>query len=266
MTLRIFAFVLIFVLFSTLPGQADPGVRVRARSVSEVTTVASTRSLPSSLLAPSSRKSARSTSTAQARTEIAPGITVPVPVGVNQFGLGREHPLQVSQRQAFRVGCTANQATWALGFLPQQPELRSSLVELFEQLAEETSEVEASRGYRDLASVASSGEAPAVMLTRHRELMESLAAELESLGGDRRWYFDLGYSTQQLHMVVFFQRRVMVGQGLAAVRVLAAEVSAQELDPGLRRRLEGVTSQSAPRDSQGDLQVKGSVDQLLAWF
>ncbi len=263
---RFFAIVMIFGLLTALPGQADPGTRVRARSVSEVTAVASTRSLPSSLLVPASRKSARSTSPPQARTEIAPGITVPVPVGVHQFGLGREHPLPVSQRQAFRVGCTANQATWALGFLPHQPELRPSLVELFEQLAEETSEVEASRGFRELASVASSGEAPAVILTRHRELMESLAAELERLGGDRRWYFDLGYSTQQLHMVVFFQRRGMVGQGLAAVRVLAAEVPAQQLDPGLRRRLEDVTSQPAPRDSRGDLQVKGSVDQLLAWF
>ncbi len=262
MRTRIFAILLFFAALCALPGQADPGARIRQRSVSEVSSVASTRNLPSSLLVPASR----SRSESRARTEIVPGVRVSVPAGVHQFGLGREHPLPVSQRQAFRVGTTANQATWALGFLPHQPDLRPSLVELFGQMAEGTSEVGVSRGYRELASWASSGEAPAVMLTRHRELMESLAAELESLGGDRRWYFDLGYSTQQLHMVVFFERRGMVGQGLAAVRVLAAEVPAEQLDPGLRRRLEQVTAQPAPRDTRGDLQVKSRVDELLAWF
>ncbi len=242
------------------PALADPGARLRARSVSEAATVAATRALPPALLAPAGRPPAPSPT--RPASDTVAGVQVPV----NTFGLGLGHPAQVSQREAFRVGVEANKATWALGFLPKQPELRASLVGIFTRLAEDTAEVEASDGFRELASQVSSGEAPAILLTRHRELMETLARDLQALGGDRRWYFDLGYNAQQLRLVLFFERRGMVGQGMAAMRLLADEVPPGSLAPGLRRSLEGLTAMPAPRDLQADRAVRGRVEELLARF
>ncbi len=239
---------------------ADPGARVRSRSVAEAATVAATRRLPSSLLTLAGRRPTAGP-TRQAR-----GALADLQVPVNSFGLGLGNPIQVSVREAFRVGVEANQATWALGFLPRQPELRDSLVGIFKRLADDTAELEASEGYRGLAALASSGEAPAVLLTRHRELMEEVSRDLESLGGNRRWHFDLGYNAQQLRLVLFFQRRGMVGQGMAAMRLLAGMTSPASLDPGLRRRLEELTSLPAPQDLQTDRAVQGQVEELLAWL
>jgi len=233
---------------------------VRTRSVTEVATVAATRRLPPSML------NVAGHAATPGATRPVPGMLPGMEVPANSFGLGLGNPVEVSVREAFRVGVEANQATWALGFLPRQPELRNSLVGIFQRLAEDTAELEASEGYRDLAAQASSGEAPAVLLTRHRELMEQVARDLEALGGSRRWHFDLGYNAQQLRLVLFFQRRGMVGQGMAAMRLLADETSRASLDPGLRRTLEGLASLPAPQDPQTARAVKGQVEELLAWF
>lgn len=240
------------------PAAADVGGRVRTRAATEAATVASTRDLPPSLLKIPARKPAPAAPRSQ--TQVLPGVSVAVDVPVHDFGLGQGHPERVSQRESFRVGTEANQATWALTFLPHQPELRSSLVEVFRRLAADTGELSLGPGWSELAAQAGAGESPAVLLARHRELVDRLADELGALGGQRRWYFDLGYNAQQLRMVLFFRRSGMVGQGVAAMRILAQELRPESLDPKLKQRLDALTSASSEKA------VQGEVDRLLGYF
>lgn len=240
------------------PAAAGAGDRVRARSVTEAATVAASRDLPGTLLKLSAREPLSAPPGSQ--TEILPGVSVAVDVPTNDFGLGKGHPARVTQRESFRVGTEANQATWALSFLPHQPELRSSLVAVFRRLADDTGELSLGDGFARLAARAEAGESPAVLLAGHRELVQTLAGELGALGGERRWYFDLGYSAQQLRMVLFFRRSGMVGQGLAAMRILAEEVPSEAVEPKLRQRLDALTSASSEED------VQGEVERLLGYF
>lgn len=250
------AMALLALLLGT-PARAGVGERVRARSITEAAKVATTRDLPRTLLEPSPRRPAP---TPRSRTEVLPGVSVAVDVPIHDFGLGQGHPPRVSQHESFRVGTEANQATWALSFLPRQPDLRASLVEIFRQLGKDTSELSMGDGFSKLADQAASGESPAVLLARHRELVDTLARELGALGGGRRWHFDLGYNAQQLRMVLFFKRHGMVGQGLAAMRILADEVPSDEVEPSLRKRLDALNSASSEQA------VQGEVDRLLGYF